>query len=164
MNPLITSAAFSQAGGGPGPAPIKITNQNRQDWNDYIKFLDSKGLKGNPSLDHNDLGMKMIDEYRKENPNTTISRDMVIPIQQEFSKYRDWALNQVKQGKAQLQNGVTPDKFLSALSIVDGIPGQRTTSYTFPLGYMKDMNTGQVQKKGFINTNSPVTDQLTSNP
>lgn len=165
MNDLLPNAVLASQGGDPGkPKQPVVDNKVRQAWNDYVNFLQTKGLKGHPSLDHNDLGFKMIDEYRKLHPDTPLTKDMVIPIQQDFSNYRNWALDQIKQGKGQLQQGVTPDKFLSALSVVDGIPGQRTTSYSFPSGYMKDMNTGQVQNKGFMKAGVPVADQLSSNP
>lgn len=162
MNPLMSSAILTSQGGGGDPVQPKVDNKLRAAWNDYVSWLDKKGLKGNPSLDHNDLGMKMIDEYRKENPDTPLTRNSVIPIQQEFSKYRDYALNQIQQGKIGFAPGTNKDNFLKSLSIVDGIPGQRTTSYTFPSGYMKDMNTGETKNKGFMTTDKPAIDQLSS--
>lgn len=148
-------------GGDPkDKAPAKIDNTVRQGWNDYVQWLDKKGYKGNPALDHDDLGGKMIDEYRKENPDTPITRDMVVPIQKEFQNYRNWAINQIEGGKGAYAPGTNKDTFMKALSIVDGIPGQRTTSFSFPSGYLKDMNTGKVQDKGFINTERPAADQL----
>lgn len=146
----------------PSPEEMPISNRTRQDWNDYIDWLDKNGVKGHPSLDHNDLGFKMIEQYRKVNPSTSITKDMVVPIQKEFSKYRDYALKQVDKGEVQLAQGTTKDNFLKALSTVDGIPGQRTTSYKFPVGYMKDMNTGDVQNKGFMTSDKPAIQQLTS--
>jgi len=86
INPLIASAAL-----GDGDKPInaakpavKVDNNLRRAWNDYTSWLDKKGLKGHPSLDHNDLSFKMIDEYRRQNPKTPLNRDTIIPIQQEF--------------------------------------------------------------------------------
>jgi hypothetical protein len=154
---LIADAALTSTA-GPAPKTTKVDNTIRQAWNDYVKWLDTKGLKGHPSLDHNNLSFKMIEEYRKENPETPLTKDMIVPIQKEFSNYRDYALKQVDAGKVALGPGVTKDNFLKALSTVDGIPGQRTTSYTFPLGYMRDMNTGEVKNKGFMASNKPVED------
>jgi len=156
MNPLIAEAALSSQGGGddnPKPEPA-ISNTHRQDWNSYIGWLDKKGLKGSPSLDHNDLGGQMIDQYRKENPNTSVSRDMVIPIQKEFGKYRDYALSQIQNGKGTFAPGTNKDNFLRSLSIVDNIPGQRTTSYSFPKAYMDTFENGQhtVTDQGYATT------------
>lgn len=148
--------------GDPNATGAPINNKTRQDWNDYVDWLDKKGLKGHPSLDTGDTGNKMIDQYRKENPNTTVSRDMVIPIQKEFSKYRDYALQQIQQGGGAFAPGTTKENFLKSLSIVDGLPGQRTTSYKFPEGYMKNMNTGEIQNKGFMTSDKPAIDQLTA--
>lgn len=120
-----------------------ITNKLRKDWNDYVSFLESKGMKGKPELDKDGLGFKMIDEYRKVNPNTLVSKETIIPIQKEFQNYRNWSLDQIKQGKAKLAEGVTPENYMRALSIIDGIPGQRTTSFRFPESYLTTFNDGK---------------------
>jgi hypothetical protein len=124
-----------------------VDNTIRQAWNDYVSWLDTKGMKGKPELDKDDLGGKMIDLYRKENPKTPIRRELIVPIQKEFSKYRDWSLDQVKQGKIMLAEGVTPDNFMKHLSVVDGIPGQRTTSFSFPNSYLETYYDGKKIKK-----------------
>lgn len=134
-----------------GDIPV-VDNKFRSDWNEYVSWLSKKGYKGNPELDKNDLGGKMIDIYRKENPNTTVSRESIIPLQKEFQNYRQWVLDQAKAGKAQLAEGTTPDNFMKSLSIVDGIPGQRTTSFQFPQSYLQTLENGQtksVENTGF---------------
>ena len=151
MNDQINAtSALESAGGDPvkGTEP-KVTNKTRSDWNDYINFLDKKGLKGSPTLDHNDLGGKMIDQYRKENPGTSISRDMVIPIQKDFSNYRDWSIKQIQAGKGGFAPGTNKDNFLKSLSVVDGLAGQRTTSFAYPSSYLHDMDTGETTREGF---------------
>lgn len=156
---LVAEAAI---GGDPkGKTPPKIDNNVRSAWNQYVQFLDSKGLKGSPVLDHNDMGGKMIDEYRKENPDTPITREMVAPIQQEFAKYRQYMLDQIAQGKGQFGPGVNKDNFMRSLSVVDGVPGQRTTSFQFPQGYLNYM--GKTENKGFMTADKPVADQITGN-
>lgn len=130
-----------------------VDNTIRQGWNDYISWLEKKGLKGHPSLDKNDLGGKMIDQYRKENPATPITRELIPTIQKEFGNYRNYVLAKVKAGGAKLE-GTTPENFMKALSIVDGIPGQRTTSFSFPNEYLTTFNNGQntgTVNKGFVN-------------
>lgn len=144
--------------GGKEKAPVTITNKTRTDWNNYVDWLEKKALKGSALLDKDGFGFKMIEQYKKENPETTITKDAVVPIQKEFQKYRQYALDQVDKGKVILGDGVTKDNFLRALSIVDGIPGQRTTSYKFPEGFMKEMDT--TENKGFMNTDSPAIQQL----
>lgn len=132
----VTEALVSlmKAKGDPEEKPID--NRVRTDWNKYIDWLAAKGLKGHPSLDKNDLGNKMIDAYKKENPDTVLSRDIVIPLQKEFQKYRQFALDEIKAGKGAFGDGVNEENFMRALSVVDGIPGQRTTSFQFPKVYL----------------------------
>lgn len=145
---LLTAAAL---GDPKEKNPPKIDNSVRQEWNNFIGWLDKKGLKGSPTLDHNDLGGKMIDEYRKEHPDTPLTREMVIPIQKEFSNYRNWAINQIESGRGAYAPGTNKDNFLQSLSIVDGIPGQRTTSFSFPLSYLNTFDNGKLvdTKKDF---------------
>lgn len=157
FNPLLASAALNSTSTTPPPGepPTQpVDNNLRSAWNDYIKFLDKKGLKGHPSLDHNDLGMKMIDQYRKEHPGTPLSRESIIPIQQEFSRYRDARLKEVESGKGAFGPGVTKDNFLKALSIVDNIPGQRTTSFSFPQGW------NGTENKGYMRSDKSAVDQI----
>jgi hypothetical protein len=142
---LIPQAALTSQTGPTDPAPpVKVDNNLRSAWNDYVNnFLAKKGLKGHPSLDHNGLGFKMIDEYRKENPNTPLTKDMVVPIQQDFSNYRNWAIKQIESGKGAYAPGANKDNFLKSLSTVDGIPGQMTTSYSFPKSYLDTFADGK---------------------
>lgn len=131
-----------------------ISNKLRSDWNAYTEYLSKKGLKGHPSLDKNDLGGKMIDQYRKENPTTLVSRENIKPIQQEFSKYRDWVINEARNKKAIID--VPEDQFMRGLSTVDGIPGQRTTSFSFPNSYLTTILNGKNlgrANEGFATTN-----------
>ena len=115
-------------------------NKVREAWNTYVDFLDKKGLKGSASLDKDDFGGKMIDEFKKLNPETPISRDIIVPIQKEFQNYRKFRLDQIKKGELKFNDGVDENNFMRALSVVDGIPGQRTTSFKFPDDYMKLYN------------------------
>lgn len=146
--------AALKGGGGGDDEDVPITNEVRQGWNEYLGWLKGKGLAGNDKLDKDGLGMKMIDEYRKENPNATLTKEMVVPIQKDFRNYRNYTLKQIDEGKAELDPhvGATRENFMQGLSIVDGIPGKMTTSYQFPLSWMRTMNNGKVIKtenKGF---------------
>jgi hypothetical protein len=136
--------------------PPPITNQVRQDWNSYVDWLAQQGLKGNPILDHNDLAGRMLDQYQKVNPNTTINRDIIVPLQNEFQNYRNYALSGVKNGTHAFAPGVNEDNFMKSLSQVDGIAGQRTTSFKFPEDYLQTfINKKPVsfEDKGFATTN-----------
>ena len=129
-----------------------VSNKLRNDWNSYVQYLKSKGMQGHPSLDKNDLGGQMIDQYQKENPTTSVNRAAVVPIQQELSKYRDYSINELRNQRAVLSDAQNPngrfvsptenlDGYMKDLSQVDGIAGQKTTRYQFPAQYMKTLDT-----------------------
>ena len=46
-------------------------------------------------------------------------------------------LNEVKEKRASLAEGVKPEDFMKELSKPDGYAGSRTTSYRFPAEYLK---------------------------
>lgn len=134
----------------------QVTHQLRKDWNDYTQWLAARGMKGNPALDKNDLGGQMIDKYRKENPNTLVSRDKIKDIQAEFQKYRDWSLGEIKAGRSQFAPQVNESNYMKSLSTIDGIAGQRTTSFSFPKSYITTFDNGKnmgTEEKGFATTN-----------
>jgi len=131
-----------------------IDNKVRNDWNNYVSWLDKKGMKGHPSLDKNGLWNKMIEKYREENPNTVITKDIIVPIQKDFDNYRKYSLDQVKSGKLLFDEGVDENNFMKNLSVVDGIAGQRTTSFQYPMDYLKTLDKDdkviKVENKGFV--------------
>lgn len=141
----------------------EVSSRLRQDWNNYTEYLKSKGLKGHPSLDKNDRFNKEIDEYRKVNPNTTVTRESVWDIQKELSKYRDYSINELRNKRAMYVDAKSPngrfvepnenlDLYMKDLSKIDGKAGHRTTNYQFPLSYMKTFMNDKLQSvenKGF---------------
>lgn len=118
----------------------QVDNKGREAWNNYVGWLQKKGVAGSPSLNSNGLGHQMLNQYMQENPNSGLTPDNVIPIQQDFQNYRQYNLNRVKQGTMQLAPGTTPDNFMSNISKVDGYPGSNTTSYQFSPQYMQSLD------------------------
>lgn len=139
----------------PTPEPI-VDNNLRKAWNDYTMWLSKQGMRGKPELDKGGLGFLMIDKYRKEHPETPISKEVIPVIQKEFGNYRQYAIDQIKKGKASFAPNTNEQNFMKDLSIVDGIPGQRTTSFSFPESYLttfeNNQNKGTVNQ-GFATTN-----------
>ncbi len=66
-----TSSLLS--GGGDDPKPL--TPQQRQEWNNYVDWLEKKGYKGSPLLDKKETGLAtgLFNQFKKENPNVTLS-------------------------------------------------------------------------------------------
>jgi len=118
----------------PVRAPVRVSPDVKGEWNKFVDFLDDKGLKGNTKLNFGDTQMieLAISEFQKNNPNTTISMDIVSDIQNEISIYREKVLVAVQQGKAKFAPGVTPENFMMNLSKVDGRAGSLTTKFKFP--------------------------------
>lgn len=81
------------SGGGEGSPPAgykPLTPSQRREWNDMLDHLQSEGTAGNKDLDATDknAGASAIDKYRKENPDSTISPDMVSHVQYEHQQLR----------------------------------------------------------------------------
>lgn len=130
-----------------------LTNQNRQDWNDYITWLRSKGLAGNPMLDKGGYGIQVLQQYIKQNPKTSLTLDLIQPIQEDFSNYRNYALQQIKSGKGVFQEGTNEANFMQSLSQLDNYAGSKTTSHIFPreyLTYIENNKPISTVDKGFV--------------
>lgn len=127
-------------------------------WNDYQAWLKKRGLAGHPSLDkgvgENNVGIQYLRQYKKENPTSLAAPENIKEIQSHFQNYRQFAINEIKNKRATYSGDVskidTPDSdFMRALSIVDGIPGSRTTTYAFPSTFLNTIYTdpkGKVEK------------------
>lgn len=140
----------------------EVNNEIRADWNDYLKWLDEQDMKGSPSLDRGGVGMKMLAEYVKTHPGTSLeaTEEGVKQIQAEFIKYRKWVLDEIEAGRAQFSAGANKDNFMSWLSKYDGIPGQFTTKSQFPVA--KQINTEKTtfnDGTGRVDTKTTVTNK-----
>lgn len=127
--------------------PEKVGANDRQFWNGFVDFLDKKGLKGSAELDKKDIQLSkgLFDEYAKGSNKTY--EDFVPKVQSEISKYRENAIQGIKEGSIKLE-GYQGQKdydfdtnFMSGLSGVDGFAGSKTTSWKFPSDIVTDKNT-----------------------
>lgn len=135
----------------------QVDNNLRKAWNDYTLWLEKKGLKGHPDLDKNNKSFEILEQYRKENPSTPLTKEIIPVIQKDFQNYRQWVLDKTKlpkgtPGRVELSAGVNEDNFMKDLSIVDGIAGQRTTSFSYPSAFLDTREQGQIiarENQGF---------------
>ena len=149
---MINSLEDLQSALGGGDDDKKVTNQQRGDWNKYVQFLKKRGISGDVKLDKNNLGKNMLAQYIKDNPSTSLTTDIVSPIQHDFANYRQWAINNIKQGKGEFAKGTDENNFMKELSIVDNYPGSMTSKHEFPKEYMQTFDDGKlknVEDKGF---------------
>lgn len=116
-----------------------INPQQMKDWNSYVDWLDTKGVKGSKQLDNADTSFKYLDQYIKENPTTSLHRGVIKPIQDEMSKLATSA-----RALAQRQNDPNAKNIMTGTSINDGIPGSKTTSFKFPIMTETNTNNGMV--------------------
>lgn len=143
-----------KGGGDEKPAEqVPITNQHRKDWNAYIDYLRSKGLAGNAMLDKDGTGNKVLEQYIKDNPKTSLSVNIVKPLQGEFQNYKKWVIGEVKAGRASWGEGVNEDNVMDDLSGEDAYAGSKTASHKFPMQYLtifdKPTNTTTTTNQGF---------------
>jgi hypothetical protein len=115
-------------GGDEKKAAPALTPQNMSDWNRFLDFVKQKGYEGSKELDTNEpLAKSLFDQYRKVNPNTTISYDIVPAVQMEMQKLRNNA-----QAFAQRRGAKDASNIMSGVSKVDGFFGSRTSQFRFP--------------------------------
>ena len=105
-----------------------LTPQQRRDWNAYVDWLEKKGLKGSKELDKGETSFKHLDDFIKENPTTTISRDIIKDVQMEVQ-----ALADNVRDFARRKNNPNAENLMTGTSKFDGIPGSKTTSFKFPV-------------------------------
>lgn len=160
-----------------------ITPELMTEWNKYLNFLDSKGVRGSADLDKHGKGLSYLDEYIKANPKTSLSRDAVPAIQEALKDYRKWTIEtneqRVSAGKPGIElntpKGRIPLKgneaiFMSQIdkTKIDGYPGQWTTQQIFPSEYMGAVASGR--RVGFVPqlqgnaTQTPSTQMVTNPP
>lgn len=109
--------------------PKPLEPKQREDWNNYVNWLEKKGYKGSPLLDKKETGLarNLFDQFIKENPKSTINYETVKSVQYEMQKLRDAA-----QGFAARRNDPNAKNIMSGVSKLDGWPGSKTTSFKFP--------------------------------
>lgn len=130
------------------PTPKRLTPQQMGDWNGFVSFLDSKGYKGHTDFDTKDknLGELAMNTYKKYNPNFSLSYNDIPSVQQGIIDSRNFAINQLKTGKATLADGLDAgkdyEKFMPNVSPADGWLGSKTSSHIFPKAYLDEYENG----------------------
>lgn len=126
--------------GGSTPTAPKnfkpLTAPERTEWNNFLNFLEKKGVGGSKDLDKKDqsLGLKYIDEYKKQNPDSFINKDAISRIQYDQFLLRKGdsypTLN--KEELQQLRSGLNPSFLARDVSDTDGWLGSITSKLYYP--------------------------------
>ena len=120
-----------------------ITIPQRKAWNEYLIYLDKKGLAGNAVLDEGDRGIEELEKYLTDNPDNPLNEfgntvDLVKSIQYEMTVLR--------KGKTGFPGLKDDDLIIFQESLlrqrpaymnlipseIDGKPGQLTTQLWYP--------------------------------
>lgn len=165
------------AAGAKGPGDGIIMNK----WNNYVSWLQQKGKKGSKELDKGTEGMNMLNQYNnemraKDKSFTPITQDDVGKIQVMLRDYRDYAMEEIRQGrgrarlssgqdipyasmneqqKQEFETGFMPAirrREIAGKEWSDKIPGSETTSTIFGSNYIGQVESGvrsPLQRVGF---------------
>ena|ERR1700743_2999653 len=140
-------------GGGEPAKPMEApknfrqpTPQERKDWNDFLDYLGTNKVGGSTDLDKRDqsLGLTYLNKYRKANPKTTVTADMIPNYQydqyllRKGDSYPGLTPEQLKY----VRNGLNPAYMARPVSPVDGWLGSITSKLYYPQAH-RGTNTGQ---------------------
>lgn len=114
----------------------ELTSQHYQDFNDFNKYVESKGHKGDPRLDHDPaLRNSLLADYKKANPNSTFNYDVLPQLQDALQQTKKNIITGGKKGMAQY-----PSNLMNNISKSDGIYGQQTSSNPIPASLLITKN------------------------
>lgn len=134
---------WDSGGGGDKPTVPKapdnyapLTPDQRQQWNDFLDFVGKQGLGGSAKLDARDqkLGLGLLQQYKKANPNFAITPQMIPNIQ-----YDQWQLRKgdsfpglTPEQLKYVRSGLNPAYMQRPVSDTDGWLGSLTSKQYYP--------------------------------
>jgi len=151
------------------PDPVKddkISVQEKKDWNEYIDYLSKKGLKGSPELNkgagEENVGRKVLKQFLKENPTSSLRIEKVPKIQNYFEDLQKSGKERLESGKSKMAEGQTKESFMKGISKVDIYPGSKTTTYKFPTASLETSENGKIISKQELGFTEPGVDPYKS--
>ena len=129
-----------------------IDDKIKSSWNNYLTWLDKKGMKGKPELDKGDLGNKLFRQYIKENPDSGLSEKVIPSIRKAYIELRNDRIKEIQAGKA--KTSVKVEDFMKHIienekSEKPDYVGQHLTQTMFPGGVVTKA-TGEVKKTSLL--------------
>jgi hypothetical protein len=132
-------------GGGGGEKPIKpmpppnytpLSVQQRNDWNAFLDYLANEKIGGSAELDKRDmsLGLTYLNKYKKINPKTTITPDLIPNVQydQYLLRKGDSFNGLTPEQMKYMRNGLNPAYLAREVSPVDSWLGSITSKLYYP--------------------------------
>lgn len=130
------------SGGGDPKAPSApkgysvTTPQQRTEWNGFLDYLNKQGVAGKPDLDATGAGIKYFQQYKKANPDISLTPEHIQNIQYEQYLLRKGdqfgTLN--KMQLEHLRSGLAPGYLNRPVSDVNGQINATTSKLYYPSG------------------------------
>ena len=116
----------------------------RQEWNDFLTYVDKQGYGGSTKLDARDqsLGINLMNQYKKQNPSFSITPQDIQKIQydqyllRKGDSYPGLTSNQLSY----MRNGLNPAYMAREVSPVDNWLGSKTSKLYYPTAVTKTAN------------------------
>jgi hypothetical protein len=128
-----------------GDDPTKgLTARQRSEWNHYVDWLEAKGMKGSTKLDKRETGLAsgLFNQFKKENPDVTLTLDNISLVQTEMQK-----LQQSARGFAERRGDKNAEGIMEGISQIDNWPGSKTTSFKFPSMSIQEFRNNELVTK-----------------
>jgi hypothetical protein len=114
----------------------ETTTKERYAWNQFLKFVNSKGLTGSAELDKKDksIGNALLDEFNSANPQLFISKESIPTFQYENAALRKKGqFPELDSTSSLMVYKQLPDKYKKQeVSPIDGWIGSKTSSLAYP--------------------------------
>ena len=91
------------------PPTTEASDKNKQDWNDFLGWLEKKGVRGSAALDKGNLGNKYFDEYVTTHKDTSLNKDVLPLIRNSYLSLRNQGIESIKAGKSSYQGQSGPE-------------------------------------------------------
>lgn len=144
-----------------------LSPKQMEEWNNFQAWMKNKGYSGDPRMDKMKFSKSIVDMYRKENPDTSISYDIVGNVQKAIREYRESAIEEVKAGKRRLTGdpGQNFENFMPWVTKTkdDAFLGQFTSQFAFPSQYISNKYAREasqpetLERQGFVQEKQQLT-------
>ena len=146
-----------------------LSPEKMEEWNQFIDYVEKKGFRGDPSLDKEDKGNLLFEEWRKLNPKVTITKADMPSVRKSMLRLRDDSMEDIKAGRGEfksskgIQKGPNTDftEFMRHLLLNEqsndpNYIGHRLTMTRFPRGKAQvKSKTGQVLEEKELELRKP---------
>ena len=131
-----------------------ISPQEKESWNTFHKWLESKGYAGNSQMDNSGFRKKVLQQYEKETNTPAPDTNFIKKLQQYQIDSRKDIIKSVEAGKATVDydyktkgwDGFQPEVLsMEKQGGIDGKIGKETSKYFFRA--WKDRETGKLTSK-----------------